>query len=170
MNGWVLAFGALVIIIALENILLWKIAHDRTGLWTRWVFDVIYSRIYKKGGWVIMIDMNDLKSINDQYGHTAGDLMIQEITNAVRLTSRFSFRWGGDEFAILLGKVPPEEVEAMINQLRIEISKTIIYASPIEGGNGKKIQGTAAIGYGHDQQSADAAMYRDKANYKNNCH
>ena len=162
MNGWiVVVFGVLI----LENILVWRVAHDRTGLWARWVFDIVYRRLYKKGGWVIMIDLNFLKSINDRYGHGAGDLMIQGIADAVRQTSRFfSARWGGDEFVVLLGKVPPEKVESVIDQLKITISETVIYACPILGGKGEEIYGSAAIGYGHDQQSADVAMYRDKAN------
>jgi len=169
MNSWIAVFGALIMIIALENILIWKVAHDRTGLWMRWVFDIVYRRFYKKGGWVIMIDLNFLKSINDRYGHGTGDLMIQEIANAIRQsTSLFSARWGGDEFAVLLGKVSPEEVEGVIKQLRIVISEIVIYACPIKGGRGEKVHGSAAIGYGHDQQSADVAMYRDKADCKNN--
>jgi diguanylate cyclase (GGDEF)-like protein len=52
-----------------------------------------------------MFDIDGFKQINDLYGHKMGDVILQEMASAVKRVLRESdklFRWGGDEFAILL--------------------------------------------------------------------
>ena len=53
---------------------------------------------------VVMIDLNDLKRINDEYGHEYGDLALKKIAERIRdaFGERNSFRIGGDEFAAVL--------------------------------------------------------------------
>lgn len=58
-----------------------------------------------KFGAVMMIDLDDLKSVNDMYGHAAGDALLRHLAEAVRLELRPSdklYRWGGDEFLLVL--------------------------------------------------------------------
>jgi diguanylate cyclase (GGDEF)-like protein len=56
---------------------------------------------------VVVLDIDDLKPINDKFGHAAGDAAIRAVAKAIRGVIRpddLLFRWGGDEFlAILLG-------------------------------------------------------------------
>jgi diguanylate cyclase (GGDEF)-like protein len=63
-------------------------------------------------GAVAVVDLDDLKPINDQQGHVAGDLAIRHVATAIRRVMRADdlvFRWGGDEFLALLPGVSAEE-------------------------------------------------------------
>ena len=54
---------------------------------------------------LIMVDVDNLKTINDQYGHRAGDKVIKEISESIKESIRqidTAARYGGDEFAIIL--------------------------------------------------------------------
>lgn len=54
--------------------------------------------------WLLLIDIDDFKIINDECGHDEGDKIIKEISNAIKnYLGNYSFvaRWGGDEFAII---------------------------------------------------------------------
>lgn len=56
-------------------------------------------------GVVVMFDLDNLKRINDRYGHAAGDVAIRTAANAIRAVIRgddLLFRWGGDEFVAIL--------------------------------------------------------------------
>jgi diguanylate cyclase (GGDEF)-like protein len=59
----------------------------------------------KVSGCVGFFDIDDLKPINDQLGHSTGDMVIREVTNAIRSLIRAEdliFRWGGDEFFVIM--------------------------------------------------------------------
>jgi len=54
---------------------------------------------------VVMMDLDGFKRVNDRLGHHAGDIALQRVASALRATSRAVdglFRWGGDEFVLLL--------------------------------------------------------------------
>lgn len=64
-------------------------------------------------GVVAMIDVDDLKKINDEMGHAAGDVVIRAAANSVRMLIRADdllFRWGGDEFVAIMPNVPRETI------------------------------------------------------------
>lgn len=117
---------------------------------------------------LFVIDVDDFKSINDEYGHAAGDEVLQtladRIARAVRANDRVG-RFGGDEFLI----VAPNTGLAAAEVLRQRIKST--YRKPIEVGDGVMLQVTVSIGSTVDNGSedtdelfnrADAAMYRRK--------
>jgi diguanylate cyclase (GGDEF)-like protein len=82
-----------------------------TGAATRQVFDMIFEQALKMNirrkeslsG--IMLDIDHFKEVNDNFGHPAGDLILKELAgitlNQIRDTDTL-FRWGGDEFFLLL--------------------------------------------------------------------
>lgn len=84
------------------------------------------NRIYldnKKGEYagckyvfVIYIDVNNLKKMNDIYGHEAGDVLIKTAAEKLKYWDKFGdvYRMGGDEFMVVLANIKPADCEKMI--------------------------------------------------------
>jgi diguanylate cyclase (GGDEF)-like protein len=79
------------------------------------------------GLYVCMFDVDDFKSVNDRYGHTNGDRVLQGIARIARSSIRPSdcaARLGGDEFALLLTGIQDDDLAVMIvERIRKSISK-----------------------------------------------
>jgi diguanylate cyclase (GGDEF)-like protein len=82
-----------------------------TGLWNRRAFDeqlalqAAVARRYDSGCAVVLIDIDELKAINDCFGHAFGDAALCRLAALLQSGSReadFAARFGGDEFAVLL--------------------------------------------------------------------
>ena len=79
---------------------------------------------YKSPLTCMMLDIDNFKRINDQFGHRAGDSVIREIAQTIRRCVRETdtvARWGGEEFVMLL----PETVKENALQLGLRLLKTI---------------------------------------------
>lgn len=71
-------------------------------------------------GCVAVIDIDNLKPINDTHGHTVGDKAIRAVARAVRSLIRADdmlFRWGGDEFLVLMFKLDDSEARRRMETL-----------------------------------------------------
>lgn len=71
-------------------------------------------------GSVAVLDIDNLKPINDTWGHPAGDRAIRAVARAMRSLVRADdmlFRWGGDEFLVLMFKLPQPEASRRIEKL-----------------------------------------------------
>jgi diguanylate cyclase len=71
-------------------------------------------------GCVALIDIDNLKPINDTLGHSAGDKAIRSVARAMRSLIRADdmlFRWGGDEFLVLMFKLPEAEASRRMKTL-----------------------------------------------------
>jgi diguanylate cyclase (GGDEF)-like protein/PAS domain S-box-containing protein len=116
---------------------------------------------------LMFIDLNEFKTVNDRWGHDAGDCVLQTLGKRIQETVRAgesAARLGGDEFAIVLPAiVDPEDAARIAERLLARISE------PIEL-DGRTLVITASIGIalGSDVDTmlkeADAAMYRAKGN------
>ncbi len=103
-----------------------------TGLYNRRGFQVLaeeqikLSIRNKKPMLVVFADVNGLKQINDQFGHSAGDQALREAAGILKKTFRDSdviARMGGDEFAVLGIDAGAENRENLLSRLRTEIEK-----------------------------------------------
>ncbi len=74
----------------------------------------------KTSGSVAVIDIDNLKPINDTFGHTVGDTAIRAVARAMRSLVRADdmlFRWGGDEFLMLMFNLPESEAQRRMEKL-----------------------------------------------------
>ncbi|MEO0500183.1 MAG: GGDEF domain-containing protein [Pseudomonadota bacterium] len=117
---------------------------------------------------IMFLDVDRMKTINDSYGHAAGDAALMHVADVLRTQLRTTdsvARVGGDEFAVLLTHVVAEEARAKARQLAAAITATpVLYA-------GGEFTMTVSTGIemlepGADatqlMSSADRAMYADK--------
>jgi len=126
--------------IGLENIRKWMLLKDTVNrLNDMWVYDTM-TGIYNRAGFyhhargrfleykekcerifIIFVDVDGLKPINDTLGHDAGDNLIREMAEAVKMTvneNRIGMRYGGDEF-VMFGKcLEGETEESILTELR----------------------------------------------------
>ncbi len=75
---------------------------------------------------VLMADLDNFKPFNDEHGHQAGDLLLQEIAHIVRACVRASdmvARYGGDELALVLPKATKAEAEPIAEKIRRQVEE-----------------------------------------------
>jgi diguanylate cyclase (GGDEF)-like protein len=71
-------------------------------------------------GCAVVVDVDNLKRVNDAFGHAAGDATLRATAKAIRSVIRpddMLFRWGGDEFLVLLFGVSEEEARSRLGGL-----------------------------------------------------
>lgn len=100
-----------------------------TGLHNRRLFDeycekeLNRARRYAHNLAVVILDLHKLKELNDRLGHLRGDQALQIAARTLERTLRqsdFSFRIGGDEFALLLPQTDPEQALTLCRRLRTQ--------------------------------------------------
>jgi diguanylate cyclase (GGDEF)-like protein/PAS domain S-box-containing protein len=78
--------------------------HNRRGFFTFGLQQMKFAKRLKKDNYLVFLDIDNLKEVNDAHGHAVGDLLLQGVAAALRSTLRESDvigRIGGDEFAVL---------------------------------------------------------------------
>jgi diguanylate cyclase (GGDEF)-like protein len=81
---------------------------------------------------VLLIDIDKFKQINDVYGHQAGDHVLRTIGRILRIETRkndFSFRYGGEEFLVLLPETNKNQAKVVAEKLRNVIERTTMLPS-----------------------------------------
>ena len=144
--------------------------HDAlTGVYNRTYFEAEMERLQKGRQYpvsIIMLDTDNLKVINDNYGHAQGDKMLQKVASLVGevLRSEEVFaRIGGDEFAILLPHADDEASQLVVSRIKDQLEH---HSS--QNGN-ERIKVSIGLGIADVKEDlneafkqADADMYANK--------
>jgi diguanylate cyclase (GGDEF)-like protein len=118
---------------------------------------------------LIMFDLDGFKKANDTLGHQAGDRILQQVAQtAANLAGGDAvYRYGGDEFVILLTSADEEELAAMAESLRAAVESQFGSSSGITISLGWNAYPGLAHNVEETIYGADSAMYRAKASGKN---
>jgi diguanylate cyclase (GGDEF)-like protein len=84
---------------------------------------------------IVMVDIDDFKSINDTYGHYVGDLVIKKFSDvmieSIRNETDWIARYGGDEFLICLHNVNDKQAGKIVERIRKEVENMTVKADDI---------------------------------------
>jgi len=116
---------------------------------------------------VLMLDADDLKSVNDKYGHAVGDRLIVSIARVIQDSLRETdvlARYGGDEFVVMLTETPQERAVDVAERIRAAVENTSFSA------DGERVSSTISVGvssFTQDAEQEDSIMIRaDKKLYE----
>jgi diguanylate cyclase (GGDEF)-like protein len=116
-------------------------------------------------GCVAVIDIDNLKQINDRFGHSVGDKAIRAVARAVRSMIRADdmlFRWGGDEFLVLMFKLHEDEASRRMRSLNeiLKENSERLTSSPVTISVSTGVCGFDSLSQlGDSIDNADQAMY-----------
>ena len=131
--------------------------------------DLSYSFRHKIPFALVMMDIDHFKSINDNYGHLTGDMILQEVSKRIRNRLRTSDsigRYGGEEFLILINNCTKKQAMEITDDLRLETYNTPYNTNLLN----KEIKVSASFGlyYKVADEVCDARVlvdYADRALY-----
>jgi diguanylate cyclase (GGDEF)-like protein/PAS domain S-box-containing protein len=193
LNGYLdlLQTMAQIIGIIIENIRLYEkvrrqsLVDQLSGVYNRRYLDrklreeIRRARRYKRDLSLLIVDVDNLKTVNDTLGHLSGDALIRGVAQMLKIETRevdVVARYGGDEFVIIMPETSMENAVFKAEQLRAVCEATDIEPA---AGNPDPIKTTMSIGVsslnetasGHDSEDllaqADAALYASKREGKN---
>lgn len=122
---------------------------------------------------LLMMDIDHFKSVNDTYGHKAGDAVLVNVSKAILSSVRKTdlvARWGGEEMLVLLANTKEDNCEIVCEKIRKKVESTV---SKVED---KKINVTISIGSSQIEpessfetvlMEADEALYNAKTTGRN---
>jgi diguanylate cyclase (GGDEF)-like protein len=114
-----------------------------TGLGNRRAFDEALERVAAGARRtdrplsLVIADIEAFKSVNDTYGHLEGDRCLREVAAVLAATVRPSdacYRWGGDEFAVILPSTDAEQAGAVVERVAQAVAERVAYrgAEPMQ--------------------------------------
>ena len=114
---------------------------------------------------VAVVDIDNFKTVNDTFGHGAGDIVLQEVARRLAASARVEDvvgRWGGEEFVVILPHCGVEGAAVVAERIREAVAGT-----PVRCDDGVTIPVTVSIGCtgggdGRLIERADAALYTAK--------
>lgn len=149
-----------------------KASHDElTGVYNRAGYDLLLSSMDLSTTYLLLVDVDDFKLVNDSYGHETGDLVLRRVADTLKSNFRsddYVCRIGGDEFVVFM-------VHSDEKQQKLLVSKVEQINAELERGEGGLPPVTVSVGIAHGKQTdtpaalferTDEAMYAAKRNGK----
>jgi diguanylate cyclase (GGDEF)-like protein len=145
--------------------------YNARGLLARVEAELARCRRYHHPVALLLVDLDDLKQINDRFGHDAGDAALVRLADVIRSQLRetdVAARWGGDEFAILAPDTSEASALALAERIRVRVP-----------GQGTQWPATVSVGVAAAEHEgiivdpamlmhlADTAMYQAKRSGRN---
>jgi len=144
---------------------------DLTGLYNKKFFNKKLCKLKLAGPIsLILLDLDNFKSINDTYGHLMGDSVLQQLGEILNLSKRkkdIIIRWGGEEFIIILPETNIEEAYKIGNKIRVVVEKfafhygDLICKVTVSMGV-TSVETTKNIQFDQLLQATDKALYKAK--------
>lgn len=174
-------FGALLSRAA-RNVELARAANQDalTGLPNRRALDVLATTLRRPTPAqppvaLLMIDIDHFKQVNDRHGHAVGDAALRHVAMLLRSALRGTdtvMRWGGEEFAVCVQGIGPDDAREVAEKLRVRIEETPLSLPAADEPLSLTVSiGIAELAVGeHPVQAlgrADAALYRAKLEGRN---
>lgn len=117
------ATAALILAVAvLQDIFHLAFRDPLTGLMSRRALDEALATLGRRSA-VAMVDVDHFKRVNDAYGHDTGDQVLKMVASRLaRVRAARAYRYGGEEFALVLAGRDAEDVEETLEALRSDIA------------------------------------------------
>ena len=167
---------------AVEKIQELTITDDCTGLFNaRHLYKVLETEVYRSSRYgyeftVVFIDLDHFKQVNDTHGHLVGSKLLAEIGYIIKAQLRlidYAFRYGGDEFVVLLPQTGKDAALVVAKRLRDSLRASMFCQEEGLNLNVRASMGVAT--YPHDAKTphdiirqADEMMYMVKNSTRDN--
>ena len=150
-----------------------------TALYNRRALDVRAPRLLQDvspahPGALLLIDIDNFKSVNDQYGHSAGDRLLVALSEMIRAETSdeaLAARLGGDEFVILLSNAPSDHVvrlgDALRDQFHCSAAQAFPTPEPVTLSIGASLFNQPPASLAALIEQGDAALYESKRGGRN---
>lgn len=144
---------------------------NRRALLTNLFTEVERANRYGRPLSVAFVDIDHFKSVNDTYGHHAGDVVLRHVAQVLRSHIRATDlvgRYGGEEFMLVLTETDVQEAATLAEKLRLEVARDriavdrglvigVTVSIGVAGGIGRQVRFETIV------RDADAAMYSAKS-------
>lgn len=142
--------------------------YNQRVFWELLEYEVSRARRHQQSFAVLMVDLDNFKTVNDTYGHGTGDRFLQAFSKAVRSALRnedILARYGGDEFVAILPEVSAEDAY-VVGKRVVEAASQVV----IDTEDGGRAKASASVGLAlypeHADQAKELFLLADNMMYK----